>query len=99
MFIAHLPDLNYRSKDVHKEMKNILNFWIGLGVDGIRIDALRHIYESENMKDEPVIDPEKPLEFFNFDHLYTVDQDEIYSLLDEWYHILDEFKRKDSKTR
>lgn len=80
-------------------MKHILNFWMDLGIDGIRIDAARHIYENENMKDEPVIDSEKPLVFDNFDHLYTIDQDEVYDLLTEWHLILDEFKKIDGKTR
>lgn len=80
-------------------MKNILSYWIDLGLDGIRIDALKHVYESTEMKDEPVSDPGKPVDYFNLDHIYTSDLDEVYDLIYEWHQLLEEFKEKDGKTK
>lgn len=91
--------MNFRNERVREEFKNILNYWIGLGIDGVRIDALKHVYESENMLDEPIVDKNKPVDYFNLDHIYTTDQDEVYDLIKEWRQILDEFKLKDNKTR
>lgn len=98
-FIKNLPDLNFRNKNVHKEMKNILNFWIQLGIDGIRVDALRHVYEREDLGDEPILDEHMALNYNNLDHTYTTDQDEIYDLIKEWRLLLDEFKKNDHYTR
>lgn len=51
------------------------------------------------MEDEPVIDPSIPLSYDNLNHIYTVDQVEIYDLLTEWRQILDDVKKKDNNTR
>lgn len=98
-FAKNIPDLNYRNKKVHEEMENVLKFWLELGLDGIRIDALKHVYESEIMDDEPVNDPSKQVNYFNLNHIYTADQDEIYDLIKVWRAILDEYKHKKGTTR
>jgi len=99
-FIYNLPDLNFRNKKIHEEMKKILNYWIELGIDGIRIDALKHVYESESMEDEPKLNSSNPaVDYFNLDHIYTGDQFEVYDLIKEWRLFLDEFKQKDHHTR
>ncbi|XP_022164151.1 maltase 1-like [Myzus persicae] len=99
-FSKNLPDLNFRNEKVHEEMKNILNYWLELGIDGIRIDALKHVYESESLKDEPKLNNDNPeVDYFNLDHIYTIDQDEVYDLIKEWHLLLDEFKQKDHRTR
>lgn len=80
-------------------MKNVLAFWLEIGIDGIRIDALKHVYESANMEDEPIIDSAKPVDYSNLNHVYTVDQNEVYDLIKEWHTILDEFKQKYGTSR
>jgi len=77
-------------------MKYILNYWLHLGIDGVRIDALKHVYESENMKDEPIIDSNMAVNYNNLNHIYTTDQEEIYNLIKEWRLLLDDFKQNDS---
>ena len=77
-------------------MKYILNYWLDLGIDGVRIDALKHVYESENMKDEPIIDSNMAVNYNNLNHIYTTDQEEIYDLIKEWRLLLDDFKQNDS---
>ena len=53
-FVAGQPDLNYRNPLVVQEMLNVLSFWLDLGVDGFRMDAVAHIWEDGEFKDEPV---------------------------------------------
>uniref|UniRef100_A0A2S2Q740 alpha-glucosidase n=1 Tax=Sipha flava TaxID=143950 RepID=A0A2S2Q740_9HEMI len=98
-FCGNLPDLNFRNEKVHIEMKKILRYWLDKGMDGIRIDALKHIYESEQLQDEPMINPAGPVKHWNFYHYYTVDQDEVYDLIKEWHQLLNEYKQKDNFTR
>ncbi len=47
LFWSEMPDLNYRNPAVLREMQNIARYWLELGVDGFRVDAVQHIIESE----------------------------------------------------
>lgn len=40
-FLAKQPDLNWDNPKVRKAMTEVLDFWLSLGVDGIRADAVR----------------------------------------------------------
>jgi maltose alpha-D-glucosyltransferase / alpha-amylase len=46
-FYSHQPDLNYDHPHVHKEVTRALDFWLDLGVDGVRLDAVPYLYERE----------------------------------------------------
>ena len=46
-FFSHQPDLNYDNPEVHKAMFKVVDFWFGLGVDGLRLDAVPYLYERE----------------------------------------------------
>ncbi len=46
-FYAHQPDLNYDNPRVHKEIARVLDFWLDMGVDGLRLDAVPYLYERE----------------------------------------------------
>jgi len=46
-FYSHQPDLNYDNPDVQKAMFRVIDFWFGLGVDGLRMDAVPYLYERE----------------------------------------------------
>lgn len=40
--------------------QDILHFWLGKGVDGFRMDAVKHLLEATHLRDEPQVDPNKP---------------------------------------
>lgn len=42
-FYKHQPDLNMTNPRVQKEVFSIIDFWMGKGIDGFRIDAVPHI--------------------------------------------------------
>ena len=46
LFSPGMPDLNHRNPLVVEEFRAIARFWLDLGVDGFRIDAIQHIVES-----------------------------------------------------
>jgi maltose alpha-D-glucosyltransferase/alpha-amylase len=46
-FFAHQPDLNYDNPEVQEEMLRVLRFWLDLGLDGFRLDAVPYLYERE----------------------------------------------------
>jgi len=46
-FYSHQPDLNFEYEHVQKMMLKIIDFWLGMGVDGFRLDAVPYLYERE----------------------------------------------------
>jgi maltose alpha-D-glucosyltransferase/alpha-amylase len=46
-FFSHQPDLNFDNPAVREEMWNIMKFWLELGVDGFRLDAVPYLIERE----------------------------------------------------
>ena len=46
-FFSHQPDLNYDNPAVRDEMWNVMKFWLDLGVDGFRLDAVPYLIERE----------------------------------------------------
>nr|WP_205864693.1 maltose alpha-D-glucosyltransferase [Planctomonas sp. JC2975] len=54
-FFSHQPDLNYNNPAVHEAVFEIVRFWLDMGVDGFRLDAIPYLYESDegNGEGEP----------------------------------------------
>jgi maltose alpha-D-glucosyltransferase/alpha-amylase len=46
-FYASQPDLNYDNPKVQEEMFNVARFWLDLGIDGFRADAVPYLFERE----------------------------------------------------
>ncbi len=46
-FYASQPDLNYDDPRVQEEMLNVARFWLGLGIDGFRADAVPYLFERD----------------------------------------------------
>ena len=44
-FYANQPDLNYDNPAVRRAMLKVVDFWLGLGVDGLRLDAVPYLFE------------------------------------------------------
>jgi maltose alpha-D-glucosyltransferase/alpha-amylase len=51
-FFAHQPDLNFDNPEVQEAMLNVLRFWLDLGIDGFRLDAVPYLYEREGTNGE-----------------------------------------------
>jgi maltose alpha-D-glucosyltransferase/alpha-amylase len=46
-FFSHQPDLNFENPAVQEAMLEVLRFWLDLGIDGFRLDAVPYLYEEE----------------------------------------------------
>ncbi|HZY59851.1 MAG TPA: maltose alpha-D-glucosyltransferase [Candidatus Binataceae bacterium] len=46
-FYSHQPDLNYDNPAVRREVMRVMDFWLGLGVDGMRLDAVPYLYKRD----------------------------------------------------
>jgi maltose alpha-D-glucosyltransferase/alpha-amylase len=46
-FFSHQPDLNFDNPAVREEIWQVMRFWLALGVDGFRVDAVPYLVERE----------------------------------------------------
>ena len=46
-FYSHQPDLNYDNPVVRRAVLGVMDYWLKLGVDGLRADAVPYLYERE----------------------------------------------------
>jgi maltose alpha-D-glucosyltransferase / alpha-amylase len=51
-FFSHQPDLNFRNPQVQEAMLNVLRFWLDLGIDGFRLDAIPYLFEEDGTNGE-----------------------------------------------
>ena len=51
-FFSHQPDLNYDNPAVQNEMIEVLKFWLDLGIDGFRLDAVPYLFERDGTNGE-----------------------------------------------
>jgi maltose alpha-D-glucosyltransferase/alpha-amylase len=51
-FFSHQPDLNFDNPKVQDAMIEVLKFWLDLGIDGFRLDAVPYLYEREGTNGE-----------------------------------------------
>jgi maltose alpha-D-glucosyltransferase/alpha-amylase len=46
-FYSHQPDLNYDDPHVQKVILKVMDYWLSMGVDGLRFDAVPYLFERE----------------------------------------------------
>ncbi len=51
-FFSHQPDLNFDNPQVVKAVMRVMRFWLDLGVDGLRLDAVPYLVEREGTNGE-----------------------------------------------
>jgi maltose alpha-D-glucosyltransferase/alpha-amylase len=51
-FFSHQPDLNYDNPEVQETMMEVIRFWLDMGLDGFRLDAVPYLFEREGTNGE-----------------------------------------------
>lgn len=51
-FYSHQPDLNFDNPKVLEEVLKVMHFWLDMGVDGLRLDAIPYLIEREGTSNE-----------------------------------------------
>jgi len=100
-FTKEQPDLNFRSEKVVEEMKEILRFWLAKGVSGFRVDAVNHLFEDEDLQDEPVSNKTDDSKAYDYlEHTLTTDLPECYEMVKQWRELLDNWSSEyDTETK
>ena len=88
---------------VRNDVLAIIKFWLDLGVDGFRVDAVPFIYEDQRFLDEPVNpdrDPAaKPDEYRYYLHPYSYNQPKTLEFLADMRRLLDVYSTSDGQIR
>jgi maltose alpha-D-glucosyltransferase / alpha-amylase len=51
-FYSHQPDLNFDNPEVLREVLDVMHFWLDMGVDGLRLDAIPYLVERDGTNNE-----------------------------------------------
>jgi alpha-glucosidase len=93
-YLKEQPDLNWRHPEVRQVMLDVLRFWFDRGVDGFRVDAIHHLIEDEQLRDNPLnpdwresMSPSRRLIRAN-----TMDQPEVHEAIVAMRRVADAYK-------
>ena len=100
-FSQFQPDLNYRNAEVKEAMKNVLRFWLEMGVDGFRVDAVEFLLEDPKLQNETrnsafpstqcITNITSSTCYDSQIHNLTKDFPGVHQICQEWKKIIDEY--------
>ncbi len=90
LFDTTQPDLEWRNPEVRQEFRSIIEFWLDLGVSGLRVDVAHGMAKDPSLPDLE----ERPIEahrthLLNHPHW---DRDEVHDIIREWRSVLDRYE-------
>jgi alpha-glucosidase len=94
-FLAQQPDLNWDNPDVRVAMKAAMRFWLDLGVDGFRVDAVDWLSKDSKFRDDPVnehaINKVAGVDPGSLRHSFSRDGPHLFDRLNEMTEVLNEY--------
>ena len=91
-FLPGQPDLNWWEPAVHQEFARILEFWFERGVAGFRIDVANGLYKDAELRDNPPLDSDDPLEgVFGLRFVYNSNRPETHGVYRDWRKIAESY--------
>src|SRR5215207_2089598 len=92
-FLPEQPDLNWRNPAVRAAIAGVMRFWLELGVDGFRLDALPLLVKDEQLRDNPPNPRWQPGEtdYRRLTPAHTVDQPEMAEVVGFLRAVVDEY--------
>lgn len=74
-------------------MANVFKFWVEKGADGFRIDAINHVFEDKDLRDEPP-NPDwtgDQNDHRALKHIYTLDNPEVLKVVRDWRVMIEKY--------
>ncbi|MBV9654088.1 MAG: DUF3459 domain-containing protein [Acetobacteraceae bacterium] len=95
-YLKEQPDLNWRNPQVQDAMCDVLRFWFDRGVDGFRVDAIHHLVEDEDERDNPANPDWRPgmPPADRWLQTRTVDQPGVHECIKLMRHVADRYGNK-----
>lgn len=101
-FSIKQADLNFRNPLVVAKMKEVMRYWLDMGISGFRIDALPFMFEiapdaDGNLPDEPIINDisvcPDPEDWCHLNHTYTQNQPESIEMVYQFRELTTQYKK------
>lgn len=92
-FHVRQPDLNWSNPEVREAMKEVFRFWMRLGVDGFRVDAVTFLDKDPEFRDDPInpdYSPKFGTPYDQLEHTNSVYWPKVYTYLTEISNVLKE---------
>lgn len=96
-FLKQQPDLNWHNREVREAMADVLRFWLDLGVDGFRVDAVHWLIKDLQLLDNPVnpnFSVGKGDPYNQALNIYNQGQEETLKIVHEFCMVLKEYGEK-----
>jgi alpha-glucosidase len=98
-FLKEQPDLNWRNPAVRRAMWDMVRFWLDMGVDGFRLDAIATIFEHPDLPDQTLtaspdaIVDANALSMADYQQLmrFQIQQPGLHELMQELRALVDEY--------
>jgi alpha-glucosidase len=78
-----------------------MRFWLEMGMDGFRVDAMPHLFEDEELRDEPAVNLTAVLQgdYRGLEHVHTHNLPEVLGVMAEFRSTLDAYSERTDKVR
>jgi len=87
-YLPEQPDLNWWDSAVHREFRQILEFWFDRRVAGFRIDVAHGLYKDEQLRNNPPIEDTTSLDNrFGLRSVYNANRPETHGVFRDWRQI------------
>ncbi len=92
-FLPGQPDLNWWQPAVHREFRDILEFWFDRGVAGFRIDVAHGLYKDAELRDNPPLPPGAGRldGRFGLRPVYNANRPETHGVFRDWRKIAESY--------
>jgi alpha-glucosidase len=84
-FLPEQPDLNWRNDKVHREIEDVMRFWLDRGVDGFRVDVASGLIRDKRLRDNP------RFQLRGWPRRRNWDLDEVHEIHRRWRKVLDSY--------
>lgn len=83
-FMKEQPSLNWQNAQVREEIKDVVRFWLDMGVDSFRVDVVNHIGKDPELKNEEPAPVGTKLGQYNLGVTNPHDQNKQERLVSHW---------------
>jgi alpha-glucosidase len=91
-FLPGQPDLNWWEPRVHEEFREILRFWFGRGVAGVRVDVAHGLYKDALLRDNPPATGSGRMDgAYGLKPVYSQNRPETHDVYRDWRRLADSY--------
>jgi len=90
-FLPQQPDLNWRNANLRQAVKDEMQYWLDLGVDGFRLDVVNFFIKDQRLRNNPLTIGHTPRPYDLQKHLYDRNRPENLAIIKELRQFTDRF--------